>query len=35
MATKVPKKEAKKLLKNFMSSYFVSKIGFVELFYEI
>ena len=35
MATKVPKKEAKKLLKNFMSSYFVSNIGFVELFYEI
>ena len=34
-ATKVPSREAKKLLKKFTIVYFISKIGFVKLFYEI
>jgi hypothetical protein len=34
-ATKVPSREAKKLLKKFTTVYFISKIGFVKLFYEI
>jgi Fe-S cluster biosynthesis and repair protein YggX len=34
-ATKVPKQEARKFLKKSMTTYFISKIGFVELFYEI